>query len=148
MEAFSDAGDAAVAASLMAVGAASKLLDLEGDELRIDLTPAEVIQARSSSRRGLIAANAAAAAFLVIFLLVQLLARTTDAMNHRIEQNRLESQLHTMPARVARRPIRRRRDRTHDEGTGEPGCGPHAARGGLVGRAAVRSARRPRRASA
>jgi len=95
-------GDNGVAgASLMAVGTASKLLDMEGDELRIDLTPEEVIEARSSSRRGWIAANAAAVAFLAIFLLVQLLARTTDAMSRRIEQNRLDGQLHTMPARVA-----------------------------------------------
>jgi hypothetical protein len=89
------------AASMMAVGAASKLLDLDADELRIDLTPDEVIAARSSSRRGLIAANVAAVVFLAIFLLVQLLARTTDAMSRRIEQNRLDGQLRTMPARVA-----------------------------------------------
>jgi Tfp pilus assembly protein PilN len=99
--AFSGAGDAAGAPSLMAVGAASKLLDVEGDELRIDLTPQEVVQARSSSRRGLIMANAAAVVLLGVFLLVQLLARTTDAMNRRIAQDRIESQLDTMAARVA-----------------------------------------------
>ncbi len=45
------ADDAAAASSMMAVGAALKLLDVDGDDLRIDLTPSEVIQARLSSRR-------------------------------------------------------------------------------------------------
>ncbi len=87
--------------SLPAVGAALKALDVEGDELRIDLTPDEVVQARRSSRRGWIVANAAAGVFLTVFLLVQMLAWTADAMNRRIEQNRIGGQLHTMPTRIA-----------------------------------------------
>jgi len=86
--------------SLAAVGAAVKLLDVDGDELRIDLTPQEVIEARSSSKRGLIVANAAAGVLLGVFLIVQLLAKTTDVMNQRIRQARVEEQLYTMPARV------------------------------------------------
>jgi Tfp pilus assembly protein PilN len=87
--------------SLAAVGAALKVLDVEGDELRIDLTPEEVVQARRSSRRGWIVANAAAGVFLTVFLLVQILAWTADAMNRRIEQNRIAGQLHTMPTKIA-----------------------------------------------
>lgn len=87
--------------SLAAVGAAVKLLDVGGDELRIDLTPPEVIEARSSSKRGLIVANAVAVIFLGVFLVVQLLAKTTDVMNERLRQTRVEEQLYTMPARVA-----------------------------------------------
>jgi Tfp pilus assembly protein PilN len=86
--------------SPVAVGAAMKLLDVEGDELRIDLTPPNVTRARSSSRRGLILANAAAVLFLGIFLVVQLLAKTTDAMNQRIQDVRVAEQLSTMPALV------------------------------------------------
>ncbi len=93
-----DAMEEVAASSLTAVGAALKLLEVEGDDLRIDLTPSEVIQARSSSRRGLIAANVAAAALVAIFLLVQLLSGTTERMNRRIERNRVEQQLCTMPA--------------------------------------------------
>ena len=100
-ETSSEAGAAALAASSgMAVGAALKLLDVEGDELRIDLTPQEVTRARLSSRRGWITANAAAVVFLGVFLLVQLLAKTTDAMNQRITQTRVSEQLYTMPALV------------------------------------------------
>jgi len=95
------AGGTSAAPSAVAVGAALKLLDVELDELRIDLTPHEVTRARSSSRRLLIAANAAAVMLLSVFLIAQLLTRTTDAMNRRIGQARLEGQLHTMPAMAA-----------------------------------------------
>lgn len=87
--------------SAVAVGAALKLLGVQGDELRIDLTPHEVIRARLSSKRLLIAANAAAVLFLAVFLAVQVLAKTTDTMNRRIGQARLDGQLHRMPAVVA-----------------------------------------------
>ncbi|MEN6576536.1 MAG: PilN domain-containing protein [Phycisphaerales bacterium] len=87
--------------SAVAVGAALKLLEVEEDELQIDLTPHEVIRARSSSRRLLIVANAAALMFLAVFLIVQFLARTTEAMNRRVGQARLNEQLYTMPAMAA-----------------------------------------------
>lgn len=98
--AFGKAADPAAAPSLTAVGAALRLLEMDGDELRIDLTPAEEIQARSSSRRMLIAADVAAVAFVAAFLFVQFLAKTTDAMNRRIARNRVEQQLPTMSAAV------------------------------------------------
>jgi len=88
-------------ASLPAVGAALRLLDMEGDELRIDLTPEEVVQSRRSSRRGLIAANAAAVGLLAVFLFVELLTRASIAMGRRIEQNRIAGRLDTMPAMIA-----------------------------------------------
>jgi len=87
--------------SLPAIGAALKLLNVEGDELRIDLTPEEVIQGRRSSRRGWIIANAAASVFVAVFLLTQFLTWKTDAINRRIEQNRIVEQLPTMPTRIA-----------------------------------------------
>jgi len=83
-----------------AVGAALRLLDVEGDDLRIDLTPPEVAAARSSSRRGLIAANAAAVGLVAIFLLGQYLARTNAAKNRHIAHTRVAEQLSTMPAVV------------------------------------------------
>ena len=89
-------------ASMMAVGAALRLLDMEGDRLRVDLMPQEVVEARSSSRRVLILANVAAVLFLGVFLAVQLLARTADAMSRRIEQTRVDEQIGTMPAMVAK----------------------------------------------
>ncbi|HSV99345.1 MAG TPA: pilus assembly protein PilM [Sedimentisphaerales bacterium] len=98
---LSDGKMDSVPPSLPAVGAALKVLDVEGDELRIDLTPEEVVQAHRSSRRGWIVANAAAGVFLAVFLLVQILAWTADAMNRRIEQNRITGQLHTMPTKIA-----------------------------------------------
>jgi Tfp pilus assembly protein PilN len=100
VEAFGKPADPAAATSLIAVGAALRLLEMDGDELRIDLTPPEEILARSSSRRMLIAADVAAVAFVATFLFVQFLARTTDAMNRRIERNRVEQQLCAMPAAV------------------------------------------------
>jgi len=87
--------------STVAVGAALRLLDVEKDELRIDLMPRDVIRARSSSRHLLIAANVAAVVFLAVFLVIQFLARTTDAMNRRIARSRLDGQLYTLPAMVA-----------------------------------------------
>ncbi len=95
-------GEASPMPSAMAVGAALKLLGLDGDELRIDLTPHDVILARSSSKRLLIAANAAAIVFFAVFLIVQFLTHTTAAMNRRIGRTRLDGQLYTMPAAVAR----------------------------------------------
>lgn len=87
--------------SVVALGAALRLLAAEEEGLRIDLTPHEVVHARSSSRRLLIAANVAALLFLAIFLGVQVLAKTTDAMSRRIGQARLEGQLYTMSAVAA-----------------------------------------------
>lgn len=101
IETLTGTGGQAVLPSMIAAGAALKLLDVDTDELRIDLTPPEVIRARSSSRRGLIAANVAALAFSAVFLLIQFLAWTADGMNRRIERSRIEGQLCTLPAAVS-----------------------------------------------
>ncbi len=97
-----DCGGGAETPSMMAVGAALKLLDMEGDALRIDLMPREIVAARSSSRRVLILGNVAAILLVAIFLAVQLLARTTDAMSRRIAQTRIDEQLYGMPGLIAK----------------------------------------------
>jgi len=94
-------GETAETPSVVALGAALRLLAAEEEGLRIDLTPHEVVHARSSSRRLLIAANVAALLFLAIFLGVQVLVKTTDAMSRRIGRARLEGQLYTMSAMAA-----------------------------------------------
>jgi Tfp pilus assembly protein PilN len=88
------------APSAMAIGAALRLLGVEDDELRIDLTPREMIRAKTSSRRLLIAANLLAVAFLAGSLIAHALTRTTDARHRRIGETRLSEQLYTMPAMV------------------------------------------------
>jgi|GEM_PF-1077701 Tfp pilus assembly protein PilN len=93
--------DVSCAPSAIAVGAALRLLGVEGDELRVDLTPHEVILAKSSSRRLWIAANVLAGGFLAASLISHALARTTDAMHRRIGEARVSEQLCTMPAVVA-----------------------------------------------
>lgn len=100
-EAVGFPGETEETPSVVALGAALRLLAAEEEGLRIDLTPHEVVHARSSSRRLLIAANVAALLFLAIFLGVQVLAKTTDAMSRRIGQTRLEGQLYTMSAMAA-----------------------------------------------
>lgn len=86
--------------SAVAVGAAMKLLDVEGDELRIDLMPQEVVEARSSTRYALMVAGVAAMIILAVLLLAQLLSRTADTMTRRIRQTRVAEQLYTVPARL------------------------------------------------
>lgn len=93
---------AAEAPSPTAVGAALGLLDLSPDDLRIDLTPHQAAQAKSYERHLLIAANVAALVIVGLFLVVQLLVRTTDAMDRRIEQTRLDGQLYTASTMVVR----------------------------------------------
>ncbi len=88
-------------ASMVAVGAALKLLDAEADEFGISLVPDEVRQARRLSRHVLAAANAAALVIIGMLLAGQLLARATGAMHQRIEQTRVSRQLHTAPALIA-----------------------------------------------
>jgi len=86
--------------SAVAVGAAMRLLDIEGDDLRIDLMPPEVVQARLSSRRMLLMANAAALALVALLLTAEFLTQTTGAMDRQIEQARLADRLPMMPALV------------------------------------------------
>lgn len=100
-EAVGVPGETEETPSVVALGAALRLLAAEEEGLRIDLTPHEVVRARSLSRRLLIAANVAALLFLAIFLGVQVLAKATDAMSRRIGRARLEGQLYTMPAMAA-----------------------------------------------
>ncbi len=83
-----------------AFGVAVRLLEAEAD-LRIDLLPAEVTQARRSRRRVLIAANVAALVFLGMLLMIQYLARATGAKHQELDQTRLFQQLYTMPALIA-----------------------------------------------
>jgi hypothetical protein len=102
--------------SAVAVGAAMRLLDVEGDDLRIDLLPREVVQARRASRRLLIMANAAAAVLLAILLLTEFLTQTTGAMDRRIEQTRQAERLLMAPALIeGDRYLDRRIERTQGQ---------------------------------
>jgi Tfp pilus assembly protein PilN len=89
------------AASIVAVGAALSLLDAERERPRINLLPKAVTKARSLSRHLLLTANVCVVVFLGVFAAAGLLRRTTGAMDRRIEQSRLDSELYATPALIA-----------------------------------------------
>ena len=89
-------------ASMVAVGAALTLLGTEGDDLRINLLPKAVAEAKSLTRHVLLMANVSVIIFLGIFATGQLLTRTTNAMDRRIEETRLSGQLYTTPALITK----------------------------------------------
>ncbi len=89
-------------ASTMAEGTALALLDMEGDDLKINLLPKAVTEARSFSRHLLLTANLCILVFLGVFTAAQLLARTTGTMDRRIEQSRLSGELYAAPALFAK----------------------------------------------
>jgi Tfp pilus assembly protein PilN len=86
--------------SRVAVGAALTLLGTKENDLKINLLPKTVTEARSLSRHLLLTANVCVIAFLGVFATAQLLARTTGAMDRRIEQTRLSGELYTTPALI------------------------------------------------
>jgi Tfp pilus assembly protein PilN len=87
--------------SMVAVGAALTLLEAEGDNLRINLLPQAVAEARSLVRHVLLTAIVGVVLFLGVFGAAQLLTRTTGAMNRRIEETRLSEELYTASALIA-----------------------------------------------
>lgn len=87
--------------SMVAVGAALTLFEAEGDDLRINLLPKAVAEARSLVRHGLLTAIVGVILFLGVFATAQLLTRTTGAMDQRIEETRLSEELHTASALIA-----------------------------------------------
>jgi Tfp pilus assembly protein PilN len=89
-------------ASMVAVGAALTLLGAEGDDLRINLLPKAVAEARSLARHVLLMANVSVILFLGIFAAGQLLTRTTQAMDRRIEETRHSEEFYTTPALMAK----------------------------------------------
>ena len=95
-------GDPATAqkTSMVAVGAALRLLNADSDDMRINLLPREVVHRRSLSRHMLVTANVAAVVFLCLFLAAQLLARTTEARNRKIEHAKLSEELHAARALI------------------------------------------------
>jgi Tfp pilus assembly protein PilN len=86
--------------STVAVGAALSLLGEGEDDLKTNLLPKAVTEARSLSRHLLLTANVSVIIFLGIFAAAQLLTRTTNAMDRKIEQTRLSEQLYTTPALI------------------------------------------------
>jgi Tfp pilus assembly protein PilN len=87
--------------SLVAVGAALALLGAEGDELRINLLPQAVTEARSLTRHVLLTMIVGVVLFLAVFATAQLLTRTAGVMNRRIEDTRLAEELYTASALIA-----------------------------------------------
>ncbi len=87
--------------SLVAVGAALALLGAEEDDLRINLLPTAVTEARSLVRHVLLTAIVGVVLFLGVFATAQLLGQTTGAMNRRIEETRLSEELYTASALIA-----------------------------------------------
>lgn len=87
--------------SLVAVGAALALLGAEGDDLRINLLPPAVTEARSLTRHVLLTMIVGVVLFLGVFATAQLLTRTAGAMNGRIEDTRLAEELYTASALMA-----------------------------------------------
>jgi Tfp pilus assembly protein PilN len=88
--------------SMAAVGAALGLLETAGDNLKINLLPQTVAAARSLSRHVLVTALVGIVLFLGIFATAGLLARTTGAMDRKIEQTRLSEELYAAPALIAK----------------------------------------------
>jgi Tfp pilus assembly protein PilN len=77
------------------------LFAAEGDDLRINLLPQAVAEARSLVRHVLLTAIVGVVLFLAVFATVQLLTRTTGAMNRRIEETRLSEELYAASALIA-----------------------------------------------
>jgi len=88
-------------ASMIAVGAALRLLGTGDDGLKINLLPKTVTEARSLSRHLLLTANVCALVLIGVFAASQLLVRTTGALDRRIEHTRLSGELYTTPALIA-----------------------------------------------
>ncbi len=88
--------------SMVAVGAALALLKAEGDDLRINLLPKAVVEAKSLARHALLMANIGVILFLGVFTTGQLLTRTTHAMDRQIEEAKLTGALYTTPALLAK----------------------------------------------
>ena len=93
------AGDGAV--STAALGAALGVLGTAGDGPRINLLPKAVQEAQLLSRHVLATALAGVVVFLGLFVTAQLLARTTGALDRKIEQTRLAEEFYTAPALMA-----------------------------------------------
>ena len=89
-------------ASMVAVGAALTLLGAEGDDLRINLLPKAVAEAKSLVRHALLMANVCVVLFLGVFTTGQLLTRTTHAMDQKIEEARRAGEFYTTPALMAK----------------------------------------------
>ena len=87
--------------STAAVGAALALLGTAGPDPRTNLLPKSVAEARSLSRHLVATALAGVIVFLGIFAATQLLARTTSAMDRRIEQAKLAEEVYAAPALIA-----------------------------------------------
>lgn len=96
---FASAKDERV--STAAVGAALTLLGMADSDLKINLLPKSVAEARSLSRHLVATALVGVTVFLGIFATTQLLARTTGAMDRRIEQTKLAEEFYTAPALIA-----------------------------------------------
>ena len=89
-------------ASMVAVGAALTLFGAEGDDLRINLLPKAVAEAKSLARHALLMANVGVILFLGVFTTGQLLTRTTHAMDRRIEDARQAGEIYATPALMAK----------------------------------------------
>ncbi|MCX5644569.1 MAG: pilus assembly protein PilM [Phycisphaerae bacterium] len=87
--------------STAAVGAALALLGPAGTDLKINLLPKSVTEARSRSQHLVATALVSVIVFLGIFATTVFLTRTTSAMDRRIEQTRLSEELYAAPALIA-----------------------------------------------
>jgi Tfp pilus assembly PilM family ATPase len=87
--------------STAAVGAALALLDTAVSDLKINLLPKSVTEARSRSQHLVATALVSVIVFLGIFATTVLLTRTASAMDRRIEQTRLAEELYAAPALIA-----------------------------------------------
>ena len=87
--------------STAAVGAALALLGTAGADLKVNLLPKSVAEARSLSKHVVATAIVSVVVFLGIFATAQLLARTTSTMDRRIDQTRLSEELYAAPALIA-----------------------------------------------
>lgn len=89
------------AVSLMAVGAAMKVLDPSADDLKINLLPDGVRLARSLTRHALLTAIAAACTFLGVLVAIFLLSRTAGVAHEHVEQAKLDQELYTTRALIS-----------------------------------------------
>ena len=91
----------AEAPSQMAIGAAIKLLDPDGDSLRINLLPEEVRRVRLLTRHALLTAIAGALTFLGVLVVMLLLNQTAGTAREQVQQRRITDQLYTTRALIA-----------------------------------------------
>lgn len=96
-----ESGAVTEAPSQMAVGAAMKILDPDGDDLSINLLPEEVRHARSLARHALLTAIAGALTFLGVIVTMLFLNQTADSIREQVEQTKITEQLYTTPALIA-----------------------------------------------